>query len=503
MSEMKLLELSAKKLKRLSDKKKIICFGAGEGLSQIFTAFSDLHIEKNIICILDNDKKKWGNYRLVNGRKIEIKNPDLLKNSNITKYIILITMFRYEEVFEQIQSYTKNADIMCVKIIQHRTQTALWFERLAKRLPLKQSIVLQGEGDSCENAVAFARALLDSDAGKKYKLYWLCNHPEIFTSNKREIYIFRNANLSKVPLLEQIKYINAVNRSRYLIFDNQEIAKRRDNQISIYLNHGSPPLKATKGKIVLPKDLNYAVCPSEGCADIISQQYSVNKKRLIYCGSPRTDVLFDAAIRQEISAFVDRNKYERVILWVPTFRQHYRNGRVDSEKIYKSGMPVIEEAEDWNRLVKALEKNNTLLIIKPHLLQDLTKLKIPENNSIIFITQRELNEKRVNVYDLMKACDAMITDYSTIAFDFMLLDRSIGYTVDDMEDYTIGFSVENPFEYMPGTKINCVDDYIGFIQDIHVRTDSFRDERHRVNKMIHGDFMDGNNAKRLIELLRL
>ena len=326
--------------------------------------------------------------------------------------------------------------------------------------------------------------------------------------NNNEVYIYRNSNLSKVSILELLRYINSVNRSKYLIYENQMLKKRRDAQIAIYLNHGAPPLKATKGIINLPDNLNYCVCSSENCADIVSEQYSINKERLIYCGSPRTDVLFDINVREEVNMFIDRNKYEKVILWVPTFRHYYRNGssrsgRVDSKKIYKSGMPVVEEPEDWRKLIAKLKKDNILLVIKPHRYQDLTKLKIPENDSIIFIAQKDLDEKSINVYDLMKSCDAMITDYSTIAFDFMLLDRAIGYTLDDMQDYTIGFSVDNPLEYMPGTKINNMEDYLDFIEDIRNGIDRFQGERHKINSMIHGDFIDGNNSERLIELLGL
>lgn len=500
---MKLIECSAKKLKRLSKKKKIICFGAGDRLCRIFAAFPDLKIEKNVCCILDNDEKKWGDFRILNGEKIKIKSPDFLKNIVVSDFIIVITTYRVNEVFAQIQNITNNIDVICIKDIPYRLQVAFWIEKLIKILPLKNSIVFQGEGDTCENAVALGKELLKRNEGKRYKIYWLCDHPQMFHAGRKEFYINRNSNLSDVTFVELIMYINALNRSKYLIFENQMIKKKRDEQISVYLNHGAPPLKATKGKINLSNNLNYSLCPSTGCADIVSEQFGINKERLLYCGSPRTDILFIEGIHEGVTKLFDRKQYKKVVLWVPTFRQYYRYGRVDSSKEYKSGMPIVEGREEWEELINKLEKTEILLLVKPHLYQDLTKLKIPQSNYIKFITQNDLSKVNINVYDLMKVCDAMITDYSTIAFDFMLLDRPIGYTIDDIKEYTLGFSVKDPLAYMPGYKINDMDDYFSFIDQIMNKEDLYKKERNAVSSLVHSEFSDGNNAMRLIKLLGL
>ena len=57
---MKLKRISANKLNRISRKKKVICFGAGELLTKTFCDIKDLNIEKNIAFIVDNDSSKWG-----------------------------------------------------------------------------------------------------------------------------------------------------------------------------------------------------------------------------------------------------------------------------------------------------------------------------------------------------------------------------------------------------------------------------------------------------------
>lgn len=500
---MKLKECSASKLKRLSQHKKIICFGAGERFYQIFNAFLDMHIEKNIAFLVDNDKAKWGTYRELGGKNLEIKSPEVLREINDREYIILITAMRHNEIFAQIQNLVGDKRIPCIKGITYRNQIAFWLESISRIMPLQNAIVFQGEGDTYENANALGDYLKNNECLKKYRIYWLCNHPERFINTGREKYIKRDANLAKVSFSHLFTYIFALNSSKYIIFENQMIKKRREDQISVYLNHGSPPLKATKGLINLPNDLNYAVCPSENCANILSEQYSINKERLLYCGSPRTDILFDGTKHEKLSEYLSSRKCKKKILWVPTFRQHYRSGRMDTKKSFAYGIPVIQKEEDWITLLDYLEKNHILLIIKPHLLQKLDLLKIHSSKNIMFLKQDDLECLGANVYDLMKFCDGMITDYSTIAFDYMLLERPIGYTIDDMDDYKIGFSVNNPLDYMPGKKIKEVHELMHFIDEVLQEDDVYREEREKINKFVHGKFLDGENSRRLVDYLNL
>ena len=138
--------------------------------------------------------------------------------------------------------------------------------------------------------------------------------------------------------------------------------------------------------------------------------------------------------------------------------------------------------------------------MKPHLLQDMSFIKIKASEYFCILTSDLLNEYETNIYDVMKLSDAMITDYSTIAFDFMLLNRPIGYTVDDINEYKLGFSIDNVFELMPGNKMEEIEDLIKFVQDISVSKDEYQVEREKVNLLVH-DYIDGKNSERLCKKL--
>ncbi len=499
---MKLLECSAGKLKRISRRKSIICFGAGENLFYVFEVYKELKLEEKVCFIVDNDKNKAGTFVRLNGKQIEIRPVEALAEIDISKYVIVITALKYQEIFSQIQNICSNPYGACYKAPNKRFGLTQIVAKAMCRLPLSNVIVLNGEGDTCENAQALGKYIAEKSYFNKYRLVWLCEHPERFRGSSREIYLNRRTPMAAVSFWDVVKYYFYVGRAKYIIYENQIIHKLRTEQISVYLNHGSPPIKATKGVINLPRNLNYALSPSTFSTTIISKQYSVNRERIMECGSPRTDILFSEQKKELWKEKIKTDTYDKIILWVPTFRQRKNTNRVDSVRNYLFGIPCIQSEGDFLQLTEVLRKHHILLMLKPHLLQDLNCLKVRETENFIIMTQEELEECQITIYDVMKSVDAMLTDYSTIGFDFMLLDRPIGYTIDDMNDYKLGFSVPEVFELMPGMKIENITDMEEFIRDVADAHDVFAEERNRVSRLVH-DYPDGNNCRRLCERLRL
>ena len=498
---MKLKRISANKLNRISRKKKVICFGAGELLAKTFCDIKDLNIEKNIAFIVDNDSSKWGQKKRINNSELKICIPEKIYELDAKEYCILITTMRIKEVYAQLQNMIRDSKIACYCLPSYRYGSVKYLSFIASKMPLRNYILLQGEGDTYENASALARYIRSNNYYDKYKIVWLCDNPQRFIPTKRERYIKRNVNLTTISLKEIWRYNYYVNCSRYVFFENQMTPRRREQQVTMYMNHGSPPIKSTKGKINISKDVNYVVCPSENVADIVAEQYGVNKERMIYCGSPRTDILFDGKLNDKLCSMLDVKEYKKVILWVPTFREHKNKSRVDSDANYTYGIPIIHNENVYDELVSYLKMHNVLLIIKPHQNQDMSKVTINPCKNICILRNDQLEKVAASVYDVMKIADAMITDYSTIAFDFMMLDKMIGYTLDDFEEFKIGFSVKQPLEFMPGNKIYNVNHLLEFFDCVIEKKDDYMDERKKINEFINE--YKGNNCERLLKKLRM
>ncbi len=500
----RLYRYTISQIEKMSRNKKIICFGSGNNLTYIFHAMQDLRMEDRVHYIVDNDSGKWGQSRLVNGRNIRIENPNKLKTENWDSHILLITIVEYHAVLKQVKGLLKGTKAVCMVSPIYR----YWYDRIidemALKQPLKNAIVLQGEGDTCENAKALIQEFRKQKSYADYKIAWLYDGVEREQGrdgHNVEKYFIRDLPLKKHTVTAMYDYCRYVNRARFLIYENKMIPKARNGQISCYMNHGIP-LKATKGKITVYKDTDYVLSPSENINGIISEQFDAKKEQLIICGAPRTDCLFQEEKNQQLSDYLSINQYRKMILWAPTFRVHENYSRRDSEKEFRFGIPLLEQEGDYKAVLNALRERNILLVIKPHIHQELSELTVDETKYIRILKQDMLDRFGCSVYDLMKLSDAMITDYSSIGFDYMLLDRPLGYTIDDMEQYTIGFSVPNPLDYMPGMKMKNTDDLLKFVDSVVFHQDDYREERGKLKDRLYS-YQDGENSRRLLTLLRL
>ena len=117
------------------------------------------------------------------------------------------------------------------------------------------------------------------------------------------------------------------------------------------------------------------------------------------------------------------------------------------------------------------------------------------------IRHDEFMKSGYDLYKVIACADAMITDYSSVYFDYLLLNRPIGFTVEDIGIYqrARGFIFENPFEYMPGQKINSREDFVNFCLNVAQKKDDYILERKKVNDLVNY-YQDGENTKRLLSL---
>ena len=182
-----------------------------------------------------------------------------------------------------------------------------------------------------------------------------------------------------------------------------------------------------------------------------------------------------------------RRGADKVILWLPTYR--------NEEKDFPTPVLTERQALELNEMLKL---RNAKLIVKIHPLQKLSG-EMKKYSYIEFVTQEQLNKSEMTVYSLLRAADALITDYSSVYFDFMMLDRPIGFTVDDIEEYkkNRGFVFENPYDYMPGYKISNYGDVLSFIEDVIEGNDRYAKERRELNKKINF-YNDGKSCERVV-----
>ena len=366
--------------------------------------------------------------------------------------------------------------------------------KITKNKKLKNIIVIESHNDFDCNGGAFYNYLIKNNYNKKYKIVWLVRKK--YKDKLPE-------NVECVPLYgPSIKKAYYMCIGKIFSYDCEIRPKLRDDQLLVYCSHGAGGLKNVKNNIKLPENTDYILVQSEKYAPIQANQLSISQddKRLVSIGYPSHDVFYDDNY-EEINK-VTKKKFKKVILWMPTFRKGGGYNRNDSYKEQKLGIPLIESIEAYNYINNILKELDILLIIKIHPKQDLTDLKIGDLSNIIVLTGEKVKKINVDNYKLMKCTDALISDYSGAAYEYLQLDKPLAYVLDDMNEYKIGFVVEDIHQLIAGHEIYSIDDMVKFIKDISEENDIYIEKRKKIRDYIY-DYHDGNSCERLAKLLKL
>jgi len=130
------------------------------------------------------------------------------------------------------------------------------------------------------------------------------------------------------------------------------------------------------------------------------------------------------------------------------------------------------------------------------------KFNYSSHSNIMCLTNPELEEKGIHFYSLLKQTDALITDYSSVFFDYLLLDKPLAFTIDDIDSYSgnRGFVFENPLDYMPGEKIKNSEEFFSFIDNCVNGLDEFKSQRLDINDKVNY-YKDNKNCERIIKFV--
>lgn len=366
--------------------------------------------------------------------------------------------------------------------------------KITKNKELKNIIVIESHNDFDCNGGAFYNYLIENNYNKKYKIIWLVRkkYKKKLPENVKCVQLYK-------PSLKKAYYMCM---SKFFSYDCDVMPKLRDDQIVVFCSHGAGGLKNVKNNMRIPENINYILGQSKKYATIGAEQLSISPddKRLVSIGYPSQDVFYDNDY-EEIKK-VTKRKFKKVILWMPTFRKGGGYNRNDSSKEQKLGIPLIQSIDSYNYINNILKELDILLIIKIHPKQNLEDLKIGDLSNIIVLTGERVKTINVDNYKLMKCTDALISDYSSAAYDYLQLDKPIAYVLDDMNEYKLGFVVEDIHQLIAGQEIYNMEDMVKFIKDVSNDNDIYIEKRRKIRDYIY-DYHDGNSCERLTKLFGL
>ncbi len=227
----------------------------------------------------------------------------------------------------------------------------------------------------------------------------------------------------------------------------------------------SPKQKFRDAVINVPLGRMHYVASSEAFVKIYQSAFGVKKEQITVLGQPRNDVFFSES--KFTPYFPDR----KIILYCPT---HRKEGR---EKMR------MDELLNLDRLQDFLERCGCCLVIKKHFYHRDEKENLDGYSRIVDITG--LN---VDVQRLIMESVALITDYSSIYIDYLLLNRPIFFYCYDYDEY-VKKDREMYFEYdkvAPGRKAATFDELLSYLEDFAANGGRYgEEEREKIKNFFY------------------
>jgi len=267
-----------------------------------------------------------------------------------------------------------------------------------------------------------------------------------------------------------------------------------EDQISIQLWHGIP-LKHLRE---YEHEYTYFVTPSRKLEKVFKKVFKASC--FLNLGYPRNDIFFRKELPEDLINVDTENFYyvrdqkkqgKKVILYAPTYREITIEGK-------------HEDVIDYEKMETFLQKKNLLLLLKFHPFVGLKKEPFVKSQQETLAQGKRIRLLSPNkdIYPILKYVDILITDYSSIYGDFLLLNRPVIFFPYDINNYVKGRGkfLLNYNLYTPGEKVYTFDELIDALEKILKGLDGYKDKREKISKVFF-DHKDGFSCRRIANFI--
>jgi CDP-glycerol glycerophosphotransferase len=308
-----------------------------------------------------------------------------------------------------------------------------YYCKLYDEAPIESNVIFMESHNSIDlagNLFAIAKTISSEEQFSQFKLYISC-----LQTNKKQIESLLNQyqiHFEGLVLRESKQYFKCLATAKYLVTDvaYYSLYRKKEGQINISTWHGTP-LKtlgytfAEDSYVVANQKrgfllADYFVCPNEYTFDCIKKSYQLNslfKGKILFGGYPRNSIFFhepNVVLKEKLNL-----KNKKILVYMPTWR-----GKV----IKVNGS---EQTHTLQTLLKEIDRKlpeNYVLLAKLHRLNQ-AEIDFSEFEKI------QPFPEEYESYEVLNLADVLITDYSSVMFDFLCTRRKIVLFCYDKEDY--------------------------------------------------------------------
>lgn len=376
---------------------------------------------------------------------------------------------------------------MKAKVINNALDAFSWIIRHTCNLN-PRTIIFTSKPDYADNSRALSDYLVNNGFLKKYDIYWVVENAATCRKDHPD---------AKVKFIENKGWNRFKNLKTFVTaswqFGTHGVAFYRENRIK-----GQHIIRLWHGCSYKDKDLtlltgcknkapfDYALVSGPLFEETKSYFWNCSKDKILPLGYPRYDWLRENTAEAMKLVEMIKGDNDKIIVWMPTFRND-KNGRyTDNDNITQFPLMVSDEA--WESLDAICNASKVVVIVKLHPFQKDYDISWGNFTNIRQITNSDFNQANTTMYNFLAVTDGLITDYSSVGVDYMIVDKPIAFTLDDYELYKDGrgFVVKNVLDYMPGYHLYSLEDLMVFIKDISNGVDKYKQNRDSlIGTLIH------------------
>lgn len=437
----------------------------------------------------DRIKKFTTMHRIILGMDLELLKSYKKYNRKILKAFYGNDIAKVEVIVNRHVKWKKFRRITKNK----RTFSKFLYMRFFLRKPVKQNWVFCESffGKNYSDSPKYVYEYMSKNYPGKYKFIWVIDKKNTkipYPHTKVKRFSFR--------------YSYYLARSKYYIFNGRqpEWVKKRKGNVFLQTWHGTPLKKLVfdledinsatpryKNQVYKQsRAWDYLIAANQYSSDIFRRCF-MYKKNMLETGYPRNDILHDpdkVKIANQVKEKLGIPKDKKTILYAPTWRddEFYTKGR------YKFSLKL-----DLQQLKEKLGNEYVILLRTHYFIADALDVTGLEDFAYNLSKYDDISE-------LYLISDILITDYSSVFFDYANLKRPMLFFTYDLEKYRDvlrGFYI-NIEEELPGPMLFTTEEIITAIGNI----DKLKQEYQQKYTAFYDKFCsweDGNASKRVAE----
>jgi CDP-glycerol glycerophosphotransferase len=372
-----------------------------------------------------------------------------------------------------------------------RIRTAIYYKIFNKKeIRNNQIVFCSFKGDYYSDSPKYLYEYLYENYDDKYDFVWVLNN--------RKVKIPGNPKIVKRFSLD---YYREVARSKYWVINGRQtdILTKRDGQEIVSTWHGTPLKKLgldigdvyTRNPMIkqsyidISRKWDYLISPNRYTTEILKSAFGYQKE-IFETGYPRNDILYNADEDKinQVKSSLNIPKDKKVILYAPTWRD---------DEFEENGDIRFELKLELDKLKKELGDEYIILIRTHYFVAD--KIDLKGADDFVFNVS-----KYDDIAELYLISDILITDYSSVFFDYANLRKPILYYTYDLEKYENvlrGFYIDI-HEDVPGPLLKTTDEVIDAIKNIESLKSEYQEKYDKFYERFCS-IEDGNASKRIVE----